>query len=187
MASRTRIKPFLPRMSSLGGPSLLTRTTLSKAPIPRPSPWYYRVQYPSMCRAFSSSGSSRESNDASEGSLVTRPNADWHSDLLKRVGRCIIFGCDPFQLAQAAAVVRSLNEEWRALIAGSIGFLTDGSHARRAIRDQQVAWGEQDSFVGFCLILFPFTILPPPPRLSRPFGLLPSPSRGKHQVWTRDL
>ncbi len=73
------------------------------------------------------------------------PNSRWHSDLLARVGRCIIFGCGPAQVARAAAILRALATEWRALAAGSEGFLTGG---RRGMEGQQVVWGEQDSFVG---------------------------------------
>lgn len=39
--------------------------------------------------------------------------------------------------------MRALATEWRALMAGSEGFLTGG---RRGLESQQVVWGEQDSF-----------------------------------------
>lgn len=72
------------------------------------------------------------------------PSSRWLSDLLARVGKCIIFGCEPTQISRAAGVLRAVATEWRGLAAGSEGFLTGG---RRGMEGQQVVWGEQDSFV----------------------------------------
>ncbi|RYP69555.1 hypothetical protein DL771_006070 [Monosporascus sp. 5C6A] len=71
------------------------------------------------------------------------PPPRWLSDLTARLGKCIMFGCGPAQVARAAGVLRALATEWRALVAGSEGFLTGG---RRGLEGQQVVWGEQDSF-----------------------------------------
>ena len=49
---------------------------------------------------------------------------------------------------RAAGVLGALATEWRGLVAGSEGFLT-GGRGRRGLEGHQVAWGEQDSFVGF--------------------------------------
>lgn len=54
-----------------------------------------------------------------------------------------MFGCSPAQVAQAGVILRALATEWKALSAGSEGFLTGG---RRGLEGQQVVWGEQDSF-----------------------------------------
>ncbi|KAF3771298.1 hypothetical protein M406DRAFT_336768 [Cryphonectria parasitica EP155] len=71
------------------------------------------------------------------------PPSRWLSDLRARIGKCIIFGCSPAQVADAGKVLGALAAEWRALVAGSEGFLTGG---RRGLEGQQVVWGEQDSF-----------------------------------------
>lgn len=68
----------------------------------------------------------------------------WLSDLNARIGKCLIFGCSPAQIAAAGTVVSALATEWRGLVAGSEGFLTGG---RRGLEEQNVVWGEQDSFV----------------------------------------
>lgn len=60
------------------------------------------------------------------------------------MGKCILFGCAPAQVAEAGTVLGALATEWRALLAGSEGFLTGG---RRRLEGQQVVWGEMDSFV----------------------------------------
>lgn len=80
------------------------------------------------------------------------PPNRWVSDVRARIGKCINFGCDPAQVRRAAKVLGILVREWRALSAGSEGFLTGG---RGGLEDQQVVWGEMDSFVG------PATSLPP--------------------------
>lgn len=54
-----------------------------------------------------------------------------------------MFGCSQEQSRRAAAVMQALATEWRALTAGAEGFLTGG---RRGLEDQQVVWGEMDSF-----------------------------------------
>lgn len=54
-----------------------------------------------------------------------------------------MFGCSPAQVTRAGGILHALATEWRALSAGSEGFLTGG---RRGLEGQQVVWGEQDSF-----------------------------------------
>ncbi|TGJ83959.1 hypothetical protein E0Z10_g4803 [Xylaria hypoxylon] len=46
-------------------------------------------------------------------------------------------------LQRAAKIIGTLAREWRVLSAGSEGFLTGG---RGGLEDQQVVWGEMDSF-----------------------------------------
>ncbi|KAK7754157.1 hypothetical protein SLS62_003734 [Diatrype stigma] len=110
------------------------RTTPLTAP-PRPRPLL------SLLRTTAASASAY-SNSASEPPPPP-PSSRWQSDLVARVGKCIIFGCGPAQVSRAAAVLRAVATEWRALAAGSEGFLTGG---RRGMEGQQVVWGEQDSF-----------------------------------------
>lgn len=73
------------------------------------------------------------------------PPARWVSDVRARIGKCISFGCDAAQIQRAAGVLGILANEWRALSAGSEGFLTG---RLRGLENQQVVWGEMDSFVG---------------------------------------
>lgn len=54
-----------------------------------------------------------------------------------------MFGCTNDQALQAAAILRVLSTEWRELTAGAEGFLTGG---HRGLENQQVVWGEMDSF-----------------------------------------
>lgn len=48
----------------------------------------------------------------------------WYSHFHARLGKCIMFGLTPRGLTTAAIVLRALATEWRALMAGSEGFLT---------------------------------------------------------------
>jgi hypothetical protein len=49
------------------------------------------------------------------------------------------------QTRKAATVLKALGEEWRELVAGHEGFLTDEKSA--GLRRQKVVWGEMDSMV----------------------------------------
>lgn len=80
------------------------------------------------------------------------PPARWVSDVRARIGKCIIFGCDAAQIQRAAKIIGTLAREWRVLSAGSEGFLSGGL---RGLEDQQVVWGEMDSFVGPSFLLRP--------------------------------
>ncbi|KAI0420309.1 thioesterase-like superfamily-domain-containing protein [Xylaria grammica] len=71
------------------------------------------------------------------------PPSRWVSDVPARIGKCVMFGCDAAQVRRAAGVLGTLARDWRGLSAGSEGFL---SGARGALEDQQVVWGEMDSF-----------------------------------------
>ena len=67
----------------------------------------------------------------------------WLSDLKQRLGKCIIFGLKPAQLDEAGGILRVLASDWRALVAGSEGFLT--GNGRAGLEGQNVAWGEMVS------------------------------------------
>ncbi|KAK4191274.1 thioesterase-like superfamily-domain-containing protein [Podospora australis] len=96
----------------------------------------------SLRRPFSVS-SSRQNSTSSEQQLPPPPPSRWISDLRERLGKCLIFGCNDQQVTRASSVLRALAEEWKELLAGSEGFLTDG---RRGLDNRQIAWGEMDSF-----------------------------------------
>jgi hypothetical protein len=89
---------------------------------------------------FRSSPSARESPET-----VSLPPPRWTTDLPARIGKCLAFGCNTQQVSQAAAVLRTIATEWKALLAESEGFLTGG---RRGLDAREIAWGEMDTFVG---------------------------------------
>jgi hypothetical protein len=53
----------------------------------------------------------------------------------------MMFGMKPAQIDEGGKVLQQLAEEWRELIAGSEGFLTD--RKRRSLFRHNVVWGEQ--------------------------------------------
>ncbi|KAI8961520.1 hypothetical protein F5Y11DRAFT_326074 [Daldinia sp. FL1419] len=83
------------------------------------------------------------SSSATNADLLPSLPSRWYSDLRARIGKCIMFGCTRAQAQRAAAILRILGTEWRELTAGAEGFLTGG---RRGLENQQVVWGEMDSF-----------------------------------------
>ncbi|KAL3464691.1 hypothetical protein BJX64DRAFT_88288 [Aspergillus heterothallicus] len=64
----------------------------------------------------------------------------WLTMTKKRVGRCMMFGLKPGQIQEAGEIVQQIARDWRDLIAGSEGYLTDAT--RRGLFRQSVAWGE---------------------------------------------
>ncbi|KAI5920313.1 thioesterase-like superfamily-domain-containing protein [Camillea tinctor] len=73
----------------------------------------------------------------------TPPPTRWCSDLEARIGKCIAFGCSPEQARRAAAVIKTLTDEWRPLTAGCSGFIAS---PKGGLEGQKVVWGEMDSF-----------------------------------------
>jgi len=51
-----------------------------------------------------------------------------------------MFGLKPAQIEDAGKILQQLARDWRELIAGSEGFLTD--EKRRALYRHNVVWGE---------------------------------------------
>ncbi|KAJ3577994.1 hypothetical protein NPX13_g2572 [Xylaria arbuscula] len=97
------------------------------------------VQSPFITKAnFSATTSTREKSSAPPS-----PPTRWVSDVRARIGKCISFGCNPAQVQRAASIVETLAREWRILSAESEGFLAGG---RAGLENQQVVWGEMDSF-----------------------------------------
>ena len=64
----------------------------------------------------------------------------WLSDLRSRLGKCIIFGLRSDQINEAGAILRIITRDWRALLAGSEGFLVGRSRA--GFEGHQIVWGE---------------------------------------------
>ncbi|KAK3069864.1 hypothetical protein LTR53_011474 [Teratosphaeriaceae sp. CCFEE 6253] len=67
----------------------------------------------------------------------------WLSDVKLRIGQCLTFGANEQQTQQAGRILSEIARDWRELVAGSEGFLTDAK--RRGIYRQQVVWGEMDA------------------------------------------
>jgi hypothetical protein len=53
----------------------------------------------------------------------------------------MMFGLQPAQIDEGGKILKQLATEWRELIAGSEGFLTDAK--RRSLFRHGVVWGEQ--------------------------------------------
>ncbi|OTA67117.1 hypothetical protein K449DRAFT_389865 [Hypoxylon sp. EC38] len=101
------------------------------------------LSYPSSSSSVNGTSSSRAYSSSSTEQPPPAPPSRWYSDLKARLGKCIMFGCSREQARQAASVLEALGTEWRELTAGAEGFLTGG---RRGLENQQVVWGEMDSF-----------------------------------------
>lgn len=130
---------------------------------PQPAPAQRRSPPSLGAAAAPAAARSLSATTASRGPkpVVTKPEAKtqalpltrWTSGVRSRVGRCLAFGCDAAQVRRAAAILATLVREWRVLTVGSEGFLAG---ERRGLEDQQVVWGEMDSFVGPLLFFFFF-------------------------------
>ena len=64
----------------------------------------------------------------------------WLSDLQARIGKCIMFGCSPSQSKEAGSILQEIAQDWRGLVAGSEGFLTDPDRA--GLYRRGLEWGE---------------------------------------------
>jgi hypothetical protein len=69
----------------------------------------------------------------------------WLGDVKQRVGHCLMWGLEPAQIVEAGRILEEIAWDWRELVAGSEGFLTD--RTRRGLFRQEVVWGEMDSMV----------------------------------------
>ncbi len=67
----------------------------------------------------------------------------WLSDTKARVGKCITFGMPNSLVDEAGEILRVLGHDWRAIVAGSEGYLTDPKRA--GLHRHNIVWGEQDS------------------------------------------
>lgn len=136
MPSRAKIRPLaalssLRRASAPAAPAILTAAAVG--------------------RPYSSKTSEGKDDDdvvSSSSNIPSPAPSRWYGDLHARLGKCLQFGCTPPQVATASTILGALAAEWRPLVAGNLGYLTGGGGGgRRGLEDQQVVWGEQDSFV----------------------------------------
>lgn len=72
-----------------------------------------------------------------------RINPRWLSDTKARIGKCVTFGMSSELVDQAAKTLREISADWRNLVAGSEGFLTDPKRA--GLHKHAIVWGEQDT------------------------------------------
>ncbi|KAK5685912.1 hypothetical protein LTS10_002025 [Elasticomyces elasticus] len=104
-----------------------------------------------LCRAGSawkpvvrkSYGTRRFRSTAAEAPATASLSPRWLSDVKERIGKCLTFGADEEQMWKAGLVLSEIARDWRELVAGSEGFLTDAK--RRGIYRQEVVWGEMDA------------------------------------------
>ncbi|OJJ74694.1 hypothetical protein ASPBRDRAFT_39884 [Aspergillus brasiliensis CBS 101740] len=101
---------------------------------------------PLTTRLFSVSTASRNAPVSTPGTTPKKPHTidpRWLTMTKRRIGRCMMFGLKPPQIQEAGEILRQIARDWRELIAGSEGYLTD--ETRRGLFQQSVAWGEMDS------------------------------------------
>lgn len=77
---------------------------------------------------------------ATKNALTKPLNPRWLSDIKTRIGKCITFGLDKKQTEEATSVLQEIAMDWRGLVAGSEGFLTEKKYA--GLWRQEVVWGE---------------------------------------------
>ncbi|KAE8387899.1 thioesterase-like superfamily-domain-containing protein [Aspergillus alliaceus] len=96
-------------------------------------------------RALSTPASAARNADSSK-TAAPQPHSigpRWLTMTKRRLGRCIMFGLKPGQIQEAGEILQQIARDWRELVAGSEGYLTDAT--RRGLFRQSVAWGEMDT------------------------------------------
>jgi hypothetical protein len=101
------------------------------------------VPQPVSCRSFVTS--TRLLSQSVVEPVTAQLPSRWLSDTKKRIGKCIMFGCDEAQVREAGRISEELARNWRELVAGSEGFLTGEGSA--GLLRRPIEWGEQDSMV----------------------------------------
>lgn len=93
----------------------------------------------------SSRPSSSDAAAHSNGAGLPALSPKWLSDTKLRIGKCLTFGMNAEQVQQAAKICKVLGQDWKELLAGSEGFLTD--EKRAGLLGHRVSWGELDVMV----------------------------------------
>jgi acyl-CoA thioesterase FadM len=70
-------------------------------------------------------------------------NPRWLTDIKARIGKCLTFGVPPPLVDEAGKVLEELGQDWRDLVAGSEGFVTDPQ--RSGLHRHAIYWGDQDT------------------------------------------
>ncbi|KAL1849265.1 hypothetical protein Plec18167_008113 [Paecilomyces lecythidis] len=87
----------------------------------------------------------RQDAHPSSTSTPTKPHTidpRWLTLTKRRLGKCMMFGLKPHQVDGAGKILQEIARDWRGLIAGSEGFLTE--EKRTALLRHNVVWGEMD-------------------------------------------
>ena len=103
------------------------------------------------CQRFISSVRAQQDKE-----IVSKTNPRWLSDLKARIGKCVQFGMNEQQIAKAGLLLAEVAKDWKALLAGSEGYLVD--KRRAGISSVPINWGDQDAmghvnnvqYVRFC-------------------------------------
>ncbi|KAL1964327.1 hypothetical protein VTN77DRAFT_7012 [Rasamsonia byssochlamydoides] len=121
----------------------LRRQQLSSFQQPVFSSIRYSQNYPfSTLSARQNAASPQSANTPSTPSKAHSLDPRWLTLIKRRIGKCLMFGLKPVQVQEAGRILQLLARDWRELIAGSEGFLTD--ETRRALFRHNVVWGEMD-------------------------------------------
>lgn len=99
----------------------------------------------SLCgrRALSTTVPAQNARSSTPENSPARPHTidpRWLTSMKSRIGKCMMFGLKPTQVEEAGKILQQLARDWRELIAGSEGFLTD--EKRRSLYRHNVVWGE---------------------------------------------
>ncbi|KFY49377.1 hypothetical protein V495_00619 [Pseudogymnoascus sp. VKM F-4514 (FW-929)] len=86
--------------------------------------------------------SSTDSSKHSNGDALPALSPRWLSDTKLRIGKCLTFGMNAEQVQRASKICKILGEDWKELLAGSEGYLTNDKRA--GLLGHRVSWGEQD-------------------------------------------
>lgn len=120
----------------LQSPTMISRSALSRQlPCPIVSPFSRRY--------LSTTSPAQNPSTPTSANTPARPHGidpRWLTMMKRRVGKCMMFGLNPTQVDNAGKILQQLARDWRELIAGSEGFLTDGK--RRGLYRHNVVWGE---------------------------------------------
>lgn len=121
-------------------PNQLLRTTTM---LPRT----VRGQFPripfSSIRLLSTTSPVQNAHKSTSENPFARPHAidpRWLTLMKRRIGRCMMFGLKPAQIKESSKILQQLARDWRELVAGSEGYLTD--EKRRSLFRHNVVWGE---------------------------------------------
>lgn len=94
-------------------------------------------------RPFSTSRASWEPRAESKPTTTNKPHTidpRWLTLMKRRIGKCMMFGLKTPQVQEAGEILQQLARDWRELVAGSEGFLTNDTV--RGLFRHNVAWGE---------------------------------------------
>lgn len=122
-------------------PPTSTRTMIARSAIQ--SKLSRSIAFLCARRALSTTLPSQNVRSATSENPPTRPHTidpRWLTMMKRRVGKCMMFGLKPAQVDEAGKILQQLARDWRELIAGSEGFLTD--EKRRSLYRHNVVWGE---------------------------------------------